>query len=217
MGRLIVIVGKTCSGKTTLARYLSDEKGYRRIITYTTRPPREGEVDGVDYKFVTDQKFKDLVNSEMMLETATYVLSKDLTIRYGSLYADYISNKDLVVVLNPAGVMQLINNPAIMARKPLIVWLDIPDYILVARLLGAQEESIYTSTMKIDDWDDENFQSDRGTIDNLVKRFEADAKDFAKFEKDISHRNLNVLRIWSPYTPKEMADTAHILAGMEKL
>lgn len=69
---LVVIVGPTCSGKTTLAERFVAEKGYGKIVTTTTRDPREGEVDGVDYHFVSEEQFKAGIEAGDFLEHATF-------------------------------------------------------------------------------------------------------------------------------------------------
>ena len=51
MKKIVVLVGGSGSGKTTIAHEL-EKKGFRRLVTTTTRPKREGEVDQVDYFFV---------------------------------------------------------------------------------------------------------------------------------------------------------------------
>lgn len=56
---LILILGNTGSGKSTLAKNLKWVHGYDVTVPYTTRSPREGEVDGVDYMFVTNAFFND--------------------------------------------------------------------------------------------------------------------------------------------------------------
>ena len=53
----IVIVGKSASGKSTIANVLSEDFKYKKAISATTRPIRAGEVDGEDYYFITDDKF----------------------------------------------------------------------------------------------------------------------------------------------------------------
>lgn len=50
--RLITITGPSGAGKDTVARMLSDLGGYKVICSYTTRPKREGEIDGVEHHFV---------------------------------------------------------------------------------------------------------------------------------------------------------------------
>ena len=53
MKRILAIVGDSGSGKTSLGLYLG-KLGYRWIVSYTTRPMREGETDGVQHMFVSD-------------------------------------------------------------------------------------------------------------------------------------------------------------------
>lgn len=50
--KLITITGPSGAGKDTVARMLSDIGGYKVICSYTTRPKREGEIDGVEHHFV---------------------------------------------------------------------------------------------------------------------------------------------------------------------
>lgn len=57
--KLIVISGPAGSGKTTLCdRLLADVPGVRRVVTSTTRDPREGEQHGIDYTFFTPEQFE---------------------------------------------------------------------------------------------------------------------------------------------------------------
>ena len=61
-GRLIVIAAPSGTGKTSLSRALIERlqaRGQRAAfsVSYTTRPPRPGEVDGRDYHFVTETTF----------------------------------------------------------------------------------------------------------------------------------------------------------------
>lgn len=67
-GRLLVLVGPSGSGKTTLAKAL----GFAPLCTTTARAPRPGEVDGVDYHFVTADAFDRLVADGLMAEHAIY-------------------------------------------------------------------------------------------------------------------------------------------------
>lgn len=54
---LVGIAGPGAVGKGTLGRYLASELGFSKVINTTTRPRREGEVDGLDYFFVDHQAF----------------------------------------------------------------------------------------------------------------------------------------------------------------
>jgi guanylate kinase len=50
--KLITITGPSGAGKDTVARMLSDLGGYKVLCSYTTRPKREGEIDGLEHHFV---------------------------------------------------------------------------------------------------------------------------------------------------------------------
>ena len=70
-GRLFVIAGPSGVGKGTLrAKALSDLENLTYSISCTTRQPRDGERDGVDYHFITVQDFNDRVESGLFLEHA---------------------------------------------------------------------------------------------------------------------------------------------------
>jgi len=72
-GLLIVISGPSGVGKDTLIRRLLElDKNLRYSVSCTTRPPRPGEVDGVNYTFVTHEKFHQLIDQGAFLEYATY-------------------------------------------------------------------------------------------------------------------------------------------------
>lgn len=66
-GRIIVLVGPSGSGKTTIGDILT-EYGIKKLITTTTRKPREGEKDGVDYYF----RNADKLNPDDFIEQTTY-------------------------------------------------------------------------------------------------------------------------------------------------
>lgn len=70
---LFVISGPSGAGKGTAMRVLTERLGLRRIATYTTRLPREHEVPGVDYNFVSEEEFFKLHHSGTIFEyTRTY-------------------------------------------------------------------------------------------------------------------------------------------------
>jgi guanylate kinase len=72
-GLLIVISGPSGVGKDTLIHRLLDlDRNLRYSVSCTTRPPRPGEVDGVNYTFVTRGSFEQLVKEGAFLENATY-------------------------------------------------------------------------------------------------------------------------------------------------
>ena len=95
----LVISGPAGVGKTTLCdRLLSDfETQLTRVITVTTRHPREGEADGKDYLFITKLEFEDLIEVDAFIE---YAQIHDNY--YGSLKKTFLElfQKDQDVLLN---------------------------------------------------------------------------------------------------------------------
>lgn len=71
-GPLIILSGPSGSGKTTVTDRLLQDRGLpvRRSISATTRPPRDGERDGVDYYFVPELEFRRKMQAGEFLEWA---------------------------------------------------------------------------------------------------------------------------------------------------
>lgn len=103
---MIVLVGESASGKSSIEKYFVDNYGYNKIISYTTREPREGEVNGVDYHFINQAQFQKLKEQDFFAEMAVYnnwyygVAKKDCT-------------DDKVAVLTPHGLRQVSKIPNI--------------------------------------------------------------------------------------------------------
>lgn len=73
-GHLVVIAGPSGTGKGTVVRRLLDTiPDLVLSVSVTTRKPRPAEVDGVDYRFVSDEEFDRLVAEERLLEWAEIV------------------------------------------------------------------------------------------------------------------------------------------------
>ena len=72
-GRLIVISGFSGAGKGTVVKKLLEKYNYSLSISATTRAPREGEQDGVDYYFKTADEFRTLIDYNGLIEWAQYV------------------------------------------------------------------------------------------------------------------------------------------------
>lgn len=100
---MFILCGKTCSGKNALARELIS-RGYSMVTTYTTRPPREKEVDGVDYHFLTKDEFLVKEKEGFFAETMVYHTAFG-DWYYGSAKEDYKSgDTKKFIILTPNGV-----------------------------------------------------------------------------------------------------------------
>lgn len=113
---MIVIVGESASGKSTLIRrYLQRDGRYSRVITYTTRQPRPGEQDGADYHFIDRAAFLALKEKGgFFAETDCY---RDNL--YGTALRDLGENKILTVT--PDGLYSIRER----AIPCLAVWLSV--------------------------------------------------------------------------------------------
>jgi guanylate kinase len=81
MTRLTVIAGPTAVGKGTVVRYLLEHNPEVLVsVSVTTRAPRVGEVNGVDYYFVSNEDFDEMTSKDELLEYATVHLNN----RYGT-------------------------------------------------------------------------------------------------------------------------------------
>lgn len=102
--KILCLIGKSGSGKTTIANYLQENYKYNRIITCTTRPMREGEVDGKDYIFMSLFEFEQTMESDMTCVTnfrGWY---------YGVSETSIEICKNPVIILDPRGYMKLREN-----------------------------------------------------------------------------------------------------------
>ncbi|MEA4896571.1 MAG: guanylate kinase [Oscillospiraceae bacterium] len=73
-GKLIVVSGPSGAGKSTvISRVMEQEKNIVFSVSATTRKPREGERDGIDYFFVDTDSFKKMIAEGELLEYAQYV------------------------------------------------------------------------------------------------------------------------------------------------
>lgn len=100
----IVLLGKTGSGKSTICDWLVDNLRYDKIVTYTTRPKRDSEVDGEDYNFVSEKEFN---TKDLVLVTSIYGN------RYGTKREDLIDADNKVIIVDPDGWKEIkgINSP----------------------------------------------------------------------------------------------------------
>ena len=97
---MVVLVGESASGKSSIERYLVNNHGYSKVVSYTTRQPRDGEVDGVDYHFISNEQFLKLEEQGFFAETAVYN-----GWYYGTAKKDCTDDK--IAVLTPHGMRQL--------------------------------------------------------------------------------------------------------------
>ena len=102
---LLVIAGPAGSGKSTLCdRLVAEDPEFRRVVTTTTRAPRDGEIDGTHYHFFTPAQFDARIAAGEFLEWARVHGDR----RYGTLAASVLgplqAGQSLVLSVDVQGV-----------------------------------------------------------------------------------------------------------------
>lgn len=69
---MLILLGPSASGKTESAKIMINRYPISRVVTCTTRPKRINEIDGFDYHFMTEDKFREHEKNNYFAETATY-------------------------------------------------------------------------------------------------------------------------------------------------
>lgn len=101
---MLLLCGKSCAGKDTVQKELI-KMGMKSIVSYTTRPPREHETEGVEYHFITKEEFLQKEKDGFFAETVYYDVATGDRWYYGSALEDLSDDK--VIIVNPHGLEQL--------------------------------------------------------------------------------------------------------------
>jgi guanylate kinase len=121
MKKIITITGPTGSGKSTLEQMLHETypNCYKKVVSCTTRQPREGEVHGKDYYFMSKKEF----DATPMIERVSFGGN-----HYGAPVFELDTPKDIVIVVETGGAVQIedyVKN--FMPERQLIkIFMDIP-------------------------------------------------------------------------------------------
>ena len=170
---MIVLVGESASGKSSIERNLVENYGYKKIVSYTTRPARDGEVDGVDYNFIDKSQFRRLKIQNFFAEDASYngwyyaTAKKDCT-------------NDKVAVLTPHGLRQL---KKIDGLKIISFYINVPRRDRLIKILqrGDNIEEAYRRSL-----------SDVGQFDGVKDEVDFVIDNFG-YEKSIEEMTKEIL------------------------
>lgn len=127
----IIIIGKSGSGKDTTAQLLKTKYGFDRVIEYTTRKKRTGEIDGVEYHFITDEVYDDMLNNNEFIADSTFERVQDgdvCKVRYGIKKSEIIPNT--IISTNPSSMIKIKS----IIPDAIVVYIFVPGYIRTRRL-----------------------------------------------------------------------------------
>ncbi len=139
-GKLLIISAPSGAGKTTLVNAVMAEKGQsdkiERIITYATKQPRKGEVDGKSYHFLTKDEFEAKITQNYFLE-------------YSGTYGNYYGSPRYTLDRLNEGISQIAildraGAKAVKQEYPpsVLIWIEVPSVEeLEKRLAGRASDS----------------------------------------------------------------------------
>lgn len=182
MGKIVYIMGKSSTGKDTIFKALLSDKDYsfNTIVSYTTRPIREGEKDGVEYHFVNEAAFDALSEAGKVVEARAYETCHGLW-RYFTVADEAINLKESSYLT--IGTLESYKKVRDYFGKdnviPVLIELD--DGVRLTRALNREKKQ------------------DVPKYDEMCRRFLADARDFdeelikkAKIKKRFKNEDLSL-------------------------
>ncbi len=149
---MIILSSPSGVGKTTLTKKIQQKhQSFKISVSLTTRPPRSNEVDGVDYHFVSKEKFENLISEKKFYEYA-----KIFENYYGTLkdnVDNIIKKNDLIFDIDWQGTKQL------------------------SRYKNLRLTKIYLITDSKDELKKRLIKRNQNTTEEVKKRFEAFDED----------------------------------------
>ncbi len=163
MGKIFCLMGKSGSGKDTVFSLLINDRelGLKPVVTYTTRPLREGEKEGIHYHFISEKQLGEFEKAGKIIEKRRYNTVKGIwyycTVDDGSLDP---SRSDYLMIVTLEAYMQL--KAYYGSNKTVPLYLEVDDETRLKRAAGREDA-----------------RHDREGYAEMLRRFEADKKDFS--------------------------------------
>lgn len=171
---MILLLGKSGSGKDTVQKELM-ALGVLPAIPCTTRPPRDGEQDGVHYHFLTEEDFIRKRDMGMLAVHNSYTVASGDVWRYG--FETDALTKECMLQTNPCQIKELLGMTELV---PVAFYLDAAEDVLYERRLkrGAETKAEIMRRMETDREDfrsikqhaDYTFRTDCGMSPHLIAK-----------------------------------------------
>jgi len=136
----IVLVGRGGSGKDFLRKKF-EEKGFKYCVSYTSRPIRDGEKDGKDYRFTSIEYFDSNLSD-------FYEIDEFNGWRYGTLTTDFMDSN--LFIMTPRGVNNIKEEDR---KKCFVIFIDPPREVIKERLTQRKDADSAERRIEADDKD----------------------------------------------------------------
>lgn len=187
-GTLYILTGPSGVGKTTVAKeLLSSRTNLEKVITCTTRPPREGEKDGVDYHFLTEAEFEGLISENKLFEWARVYATY-----YGSRKEDVQSlldsGKDVLMVIDVQGAKSIEQSA--------------PEAIILA-LIAESPETLLNRIERRDEGTTANLEERKAALEEEMAYCEGVKHKIVNKEGELEETLAEISRIMDESLPNE--------------
>ena len=162
MGKLICLMGKSSSGKDTIYKRLRTElPELLPVVLYTTRPMREGEQDGVEYYFVSEEEYQSIHKSGRIMEERSYQTVYGVW-RYFTVWDEEknLNESSYIMIGTPEAFEKIVEYLGREQVGP--VFIDLDDGVRLQRALDREKAQDHPRYLE------------------MCRRFLADAEDFSK-------------------------------------
>jgi guanylate kinase len=143
----IVLVGRAASGKDHMRKTLED-KGFKYAVSYTTRPKRDGEVHGIDYFFITNEKFEEMIEQNEFYEHVSFN-----GWHYGTTNEQFYN--DDIFIMTPHGISHIDPKDR---KNTFIMYLDMKLGVRQRRLAQRSDADTVERRLEADDKDFAEFR-----------------------------------------------------------
>jgi len=162
---MVVIIGHSASGKDTLMNEVVKLTNLKPVISYTTRPMRVGETNGVEYQFITEEEFSEKDHHNCFIETSNY-----RGWHYGMAKED--CGNDRVVVVDPCGFRSLKRDGV----KVISFFINVPERERLLRLINRGDDITELCRRIISDRD--TFRGVEHEVDFVIHNKDIDVAAF---------------------------------------
>jgi len=146
IGKLLVVSGPSGVGKSTITNRLRADERFWISVSVTTRIMRTGEVDGIDYIFVSEDKFNQMIKANDFLEWADFAGSKYGTPKKAVEEA-LQDGKNVILEIELNGARQVRKN----SKNAILIFIEPPSWEeLTVRLINRGTESEQSTQARLD-------------------------------------------------------------------